>query len=109
MFEQKEAQHKSGCCEDRCASKHCIQVYVKEGKVRISRKIGRATIKKIAHFLLQCGLSARAGIIEPGVPANATIYVRNEGNVPVNVSLEAVNWSPVNASSNMELDWDCTG
>jgi hypothetical protein len=49
------------------------------------------------------------GIIEPGVPANATIYIRNEGNVPVNISLETVNWSPLNASSHIELDWNYTG
>jgi hypothetical protein len=46
------------------------------------------------------------GIVEPGSMNNVTIYVRNEGNVAVNVSLATDNWTPSNASNHISLGWD---
>jgi hypothetical protein len=49
------------------------------------------------------------GIIEPGLQKNLTIYVRNEGNVPIFIFLDTVNWEPQNASEYMQLSWDYLG
>jgi hypothetical protein len=32
------------------------------------------------------------GIVDPGSQENVTLYVRNEGNAPVVISLDTVNW-----------------
>ena len=49
------------------------------------------------------------GLVEPGYHVNATIYLRNEGNVPITLSLETENWSPSNASNYITLSWDYAG
>jgi len=40
---------------------------------------------------------------------NTTIYVRNEGNIPVNLSMHIENWTPAYASSFLSLTWDQNG
>ena len=49
------------------------------------------------------------GMIEPGSSANATVYLRNEGNSPAILSLNVTNWSPVEAEGFMSLSWDYNG
>jgi len=49
------------------------------------------------------------GTVEPGSTRNVTVYVRNEGNVPVSLQLNTSNWSPVNASSFVGLSWEYGG
>jgi len=49
------------------------------------------------------------GIMEPGSSVNVTIYIRNEGNAPMRITLNATNWSPSNASDYMRLEWDYSG
>lgn len=49
------------------------------------------------------------GIIDPGSQQNVTVYVRNEGNVPMSVSLGTDNWDPADASSHITLSWDYSG
>lgn len=46
------------------------------------------------------------GALEPGVTKNFTIYVRNEGNVQVKLSMTTSNWNPAPASSYIELTWN---
>jgi hypothetical protein len=46
------------------------------------------------------------GALEPGVTKNFTIYVRNEGNVQVRLSMTISNWNPSSASSYIELTWN---
>ena len=46
------------------------------------------------------------GLVEPGTTRNATVYIRNEGSVPVTLSLAIDNWSPSNAPDYMSLAWD---
>jgi len=46
------------------------------------------------------------GALEPGVTKNFTIYVRNEGNVQVRLSMTTSNWNPPSASSYIELTWN---
>lgn len=49
------------------------------------------------------------GIMEPGSSVNVTIYIRNEGNAPMRIALNATNWNPSNASHYMRLEWDYSG
>jgi hypothetical protein len=46
------------------------------------------------------------GMLSPGTSSNATLYVRNEGNVALKLSLTTQNWNPVNASNYMGLAWN---
>ncbi|MHA1711240.1 MAG: hypothetical protein ACTSUS_04140 [Candidatus Freyarchaeota archaeon] len=46
------------------------------------------------------------GVIEPGATTNVTLYIRNEGNAAVTLSLTTENWNPSEASNFMTLEWD---
>jgi len=49
------------------------------------------------------------GLVEPGSVKNVTVFIRNEGNAAVTLSLDTVNWVPLNASDFITLDWDYGG
>jgi len=49
------------------------------------------------------------GILEPGSSENVTVYIRNEGNSAVNLTMNTSNWNPANASSYIGLSWDYEG
>lgn len=49
------------------------------------------------------------GWVEPGTTKNVVVYIRNEGDAPVALSLGTENWSPPNASDYMNLNWDYGG
>ncbi len=49
------------------------------------------------------------GTLTPGNTATSTMFVRNEGNVAVTLSIQASNWNPASASSYFTLGWNCTG
>jgi hypothetical protein len=49
------------------------------------------------------------GTIEPGSSKNVSMYLRNEGNAPITVSLNVMNWNPTNASSYMSVSWNYSG
>jgi len=71
------------------------------GKV-ITRGVGlyedSASSRPVSEF--------RWGMVEPGLTNHIEAYLQNEGNVPIKLSLYAVNWIPSNASSYMEFGWD---
>ena len=46
------------------------------------------------------------GFLEPGSSKQFTIYVKNEGNVPIKLSMEVGNWNPPSASNYLTLTWD---
>jgi hypothetical protein len=46
------------------------------------------------------------GFLEPGCSKQFTIYMKNEGNVPIKLSMEVNNWNPQSASNYMTLTWD---
>ncbi len=46
------------------------------------------------------------GALEPGSARNATVYVKNEGNVALTLSKSLANWSPSNATTYITLAWD---
>ncbi len=49
------------------------------------------------------------GYMEPGSTQNVTIYIQNEGNVPMTLNLTTDNWSPTSASTFMTLSWNREG
>ena len=49
------------------------------------------------------------GLLEGGTTSNVTVYVRNEGNAPVTISLQTTNWNPSNANEYITLTWDYGG
>ena len=49
------------------------------------------------------------GIVEPGSSKNITIYIRNEGNADMVLSLNTSNWIPPEASWRITLSWDYDG
>jgi hypothetical protein len=49
------------------------------------------------------------GTIEAGSVKTVTVYVRNEGDVAIGLSLGTTNWSPSTASSYISLDWSYAG
>ena len=46
------------------------------------------------------------GLVEPGSVENVTVFIRNEGNAVVSLSLNTTNWNPSNASDFIALGWD---
>ena len=49
------------------------------------------------------------GYIEPGSSKNVTIYIRNEGNIPMTLNMTDDNWSPSSASTYITLGWNREG
>jgi len=49
------------------------------------------------------------GLLEPGETANVTIYLKNEGNAPIALSMSTENWNPSNASKYIALQWSYRG
>ena len=49
------------------------------------------------------------GQIEAGGQATRTVYVRNNGDTSVVLSLNTDNWSPSNAQEHMTLTWNYSG
>jgi hypothetical protein len=45
------------------------------------------------------------GLLVPGGQKTYTIYVSNEGNVPVTLQFSTANWSPSSASNYLTLNW----
>jgi hypothetical protein len=48
------------------------------------------------------------GTIAPGESVTKIIYIRNNGTVPVTLSMTTSGWSPSTASSYITLTWNCT-
>jgi len=46
------------------------------------------------------------GTLNPGDVKTYTVYVRNEGTVPVTLSMTTGGWNPTSASSYITLTWD---
>jgi len=49
------------------------------------------------------------GTLTPGTANSKTFYVRNEGNMPLMLSITILNWNPSNASNCLSLTWDLQG
>jgi hypothetical protein len=49
------------------------------------------------------------GLADPGSVKNVTVYVKNEGNAPITLSLQTINWNPAEAADYISLSWDYGG
>jgi len=49
------------------------------------------------------------GLLQPGAQKSFTVYIHNEGNSPVTLSLSTSNWTPSTASSYLALTWNYNG
>jgi hypothetical protein len=49
------------------------------------------------------------GLAQPCSVKNVTIYIRNEGNAPITLSLQTSNWNPPNAADYISLSWNYKG
>jgi hypothetical protein len=49
------------------------------------------------------------GVLEAGSSKNRTIYIKNEGNSPLMLSLSTSNWIPLSAANYITLTWDYGG
>ncbi len=50
--------------------------------------------------------SVNWGYIEPGSSKNFTIYIRNEGNVPMTLNMTTQEWDPSSTSTYVSLRWN---
>lgn len=49
------------------------------------------------------------GLIEPGASENVTVYILNEGTVPMTLNMTTGNWDPAAASTDIALSWTREG
>ncbi|MFQ6094685.1 MAG: hypothetical protein ACE5NN_00940 [Candidatus Bathyarchaeia archaeon] len=49
------------------------------------------------------------GSIDPGASKSVVMYLKNEGNTPITLSLNTTDWSPSSAKDFLSLDWDYAG
>jgi hypothetical protein len=45
------------------------------------------------------------GLAEPGTIQNKAVYIKNEGNANVTLTLQTSNWNPTNAATYISLSW----
>lgn len=61
---------------------------------------------------LECTQAVRDidwGIVEPGGNRTVQVYIKNTSNVPVNMTLETLDWIPAAAEGYMTLSWNYDG
>lgn len=49
------------------------------------------------------------GLLELGFSKNFTLYLKNEGNIDLNLSMTSENWNPATAMDYMNLTWNREG
>jgi hypothetical protein len=49
------------------------------------------------------------GFLEPATQKSFTVYIRNEGNLPLTLSVSTSNWNPPTASNYLTLTWSYAG
>jgi len=70
------------------------------------------TVKIGVYWDIECTsevISVDVGDIEVGSTDTKTVYVRNEGDTAVTLSMGTENWSPPEASGYITLSWDYGG
>jgi len=76
---------------------------------------GTGTIKAVGigvYWDLPCTnatSSLNFGLLERGGSKNFTLYLKNNGNSPLTLSMTTQNWNPSTASSLMTLTWNREG
>jgi len=49
------------------------------------------------------------GEIDVGSTKSVTVYIKNEGDTPITLSLNTTDWNPASASDYISLSWDYSG
>ena len=49
------------------------------------------------------------GYLQPGSTKDVTVYIRNEGTIPMTLSMTVDSWNPVEASDYITLTWNREG
>jgi uncharacterized membrane protein len=49
------------------------------------------------------------GILDPGTTKSFSIYIHNEGNYALTLSMSAANWNPSTASNYLTMNWNYNG
>jgi hypothetical protein len=49
------------------------------------------------------------GLLTPGATINKTVYIRNNGNVPVTLNITTNSWNPASAHTYITLSWNREG
>lgn len=76
---------------------------------------GNGSIKSVGigvYWDLQCTNATSSldfGLLEPGSQRNFSLYVQNEGNSALTLSMTTENWNPASATDYMTLTWDREG
>jgi hypothetical protein len=48
------------------------------------------------------------GFLDPNTTRSYTVYIKNNGTIPVTLSVATSNWNPSSASTYLALNWNCT-
>lgn len=56
----------------------------------------------------QAYTSINWGNLAPGSSTAKIVYIKNNGNVPMTLSMSSSNWTPSNANTYLTLSWDRT-
>jgi len=76
---------------------------------------GTGSIKGVGlgvYWDLQCTnatSSLEFGLLEPGSSKNFDLYLRNEGDLDLNLSMTSENWDPAEATNYLTLTWNREG
>ncbi len=76
---------------------------------------GNGTIKGVGigiYWDPQCTNATSSidwGLLEPGSLTNFTLYLKNEGNSALTLSMASDNWNPTNATNYVTLTWNREG
>lgn len=80
------------------------------GNIRVSTPSPSVQLGIYSDSACQTVLSSVTwGTLDPGGASSQTIYLRNEGNVPVTLSMSAGNWTPSSVQSYFTLTWNRSG
>ena len=95
------------------AGSMCLVTYAVSNYLRIIASTGTVKAVNVGVYWNQnCTETVTSidwGMLEPAESKNATIYLKNEGNTPINLSLNTSNWNPAEARNYVNLNWTYSG
>jgi hypothetical protein len=95
------------------AGSTCLVSYAVSNYLRIIASTGTVKAVNVGVYWNQnCTETVTTidwGMLEPGESRNVTIYLKNEGNTPINLSLNTSNWNPAEAENYISLTWTISG
>jgi len=95
-----------------------VQITIATGILNSSIKIGNVGVINVKTIGVKAYLDSGCtqevssidwGVLEPGSTKSFTIFIKNEGNVDMTLSLSSENWVPQSASTYITISWDYNG